>query len=332
MRIAPIVLLVCLAPVLLTSQRASAAAAAADDVDRDALKRIEDVVKDGIAQAKLPGAVVLVGRDDKVVYREAIGNRALKPSVEKMTEDTVFDLASLTKVVATTTSVMILLEEGRLGLDDAVAAYIPEFGKYGKQRITIRHLLTHVSGLRGDLDMALEFEGTERAIQLACEEVPLAPPGQRFVYSDINFFLLGEIVHRVSGLTLDQFAQTRIFEPLGMKNTRFLPPADWLPKIAPTEACRPLAWPCGGPGAVMLRGVVHDPTARRMGGVAGHAGLFSTASDLSRFCRMLLGGGTLDGKRLLSPLAVALMTREATPPPLDKRKHFLGPGSHERPA
>jgi uncharacterized protein YbbC (DUF1343 family)/CubicO group peptidase (beta-lactamase class C family) len=318
MRIPYIVLLVCLAPVLLTSPRASAAAAnPAEEVDRDALKRIEEVVKDAIAQAKLPGAVVLVGRDDKVVYREAIGNRALKPSVEKMTEDTIFDLASLTKVVATTTSMMILLEEGRLGLDDAVAAYIPEFGKYGKQRITIRHLLTHVSGLRGDLDMALEFEGTERAIQLACEEVPLAAPGQRFIYSDINFFLLGEIVHRVSGLPLDQFAQTRIFEPLGMKNTRFLPPADWIPRIAPTEACRPLAWPCGGPGAVMLRGVVHDPTARRMGGVAGHAGLFSTANDLSRFCRMLLGGGTLDGKRLLSPLAVALMTREATPPPLD---------------
>jgi uncharacterized protein YbbC (DUF1343 family)/CubicO group peptidase (beta-lactamase class C family) len=317
MRIRSVVLLVCLAPVLFTSPRASAAAAPAEDVDRDALKRIEAVVKDGIAQAKLPGAVVLVGREDRVVYREAIGDRALKPSVEKMTEDTIFDLASLTKVVATTTSVMLLLEEGRLGLDDAVAAYIPEFGKYGKQRITIRHLLTHVSGLRGDLDMALEFEGTERAIQLACEEVPLAPPGARFIYSDINFFLLGEVVHRVSGLPLDRFAHERIFEPLGMKHTRFLPPADWLPKIAPTEACRPLAWPCGGPGAVMLRGVVHDPTARRMGGVAGHAGLFSTANDLSRFCRMLLDGGALDGKRLLSPLAVALMTREATPPPLD---------------
>jgi uncharacterized protein YbbC (DUF1343 family)/CubicO group peptidase (beta-lactamase class C family) len=263
-----------------------------------------------------PGAVVVVGRPGGIVYEKAFGQRALVPAREVMTADTIFDVASLTKVVATTTSVMMLLEQGRLGLDDAVAAYIPEFGQYGKQKITIRHLLTHLSGLRGDLDMALEFQGAESAIRLASEEVPLAPPGQRFIYSDINFFLLGEVVARVSGQRLDQFARTRIFEPLGMRETTFLPPTAWLPRIAPTEACAPLGWPCGGPNATMLRGVVHDPTARRMGGVAGHAGLFSTASDLSRFCRMLLNGGTLDGVRVLSPLTVALMTRPATPPAL----------------
>jgi uncharacterized protein YbbC (DUF1343 family)/CubicO group peptidase (beta-lactamase class C family) len=277
------------------------------------LSRLEPLITDAMAQHRLPGAVVLVGRPDRVVYEKAFGQRALVPAREPMTVDTIFDVASLTKVVATTTSVMMLLEQGRLGLDEAVATYIPEFGRYGKQRITIRHLLTHLSGLRGDLDMALEFQGSETAIRLAIEEVPVAAPGQRFIYSDINFFLLGEIVARVSGDRLDAFARTHIFEPLRMRDTTFLPPSGLRPRIAPTEACTPLGWPCGGPNARMLRGVVHDPTARRMGGVAGHAGLFSTASDLSRFCRMLLNGGTLGGVRVLSPLTVALMTRPATP-------------------
>jgi uncharacterized protein YbbC (DUF1343 family)/CubicO group peptidase (beta-lactamase class C family) len=289
---------------------------AADGRDRKALDAIEPLVQEAIAERQLPGAVVLVGRGNDVVYREAIGNRAVVPAVEPMTFDTIFDLASLTKVVATTPAIMLLLEQGRIGLDDAVAQYIPEFGKYGKQRISIRHMLTHVSGLRGDLDMALEFQGTPEAVRLASEEVPLAPPGQRFIYSDINYFLLGEIVARVSGEPLDRFTKTRIFDPLDMKDTMFLPPADRHDRVAPTEACRPLGWPCGGPGATMLRGVVHDPTARRMGGVAGHAGLFSTAADLARFCRMLLGNGTLGRERILSPLSVALMTRGATPPEL----------------
>ena len=283
------------------------------DARAQRLARLEPLIADAIAQHRLPGAVVAVGRPDSVVYQKAFGQRSLVPVREAMTTDTIFDVASLTKVVATTTSIMMLLEQGRIGLDEAVATYIPEFGRYGKQRITIRHLLTHLSGLRGDLDMALEFQGAETAIRLAAEEVPVARPGQRFIYSDINFFLLGEIVARVSGERLDAFARAHVFEPLGMRETTFLPPATWLPRIAPTEACAPLAWPCGGPQATMLRGVVHDPTARRMGGVAGHAGLFSTASDLARFCRMLLNGGTLNGVRVLSPLTVALMTRPATP-------------------
>jgi uncharacterized protein YbbC (DUF1343 family)/CubicO group peptidase (beta-lactamase class C family) len=283
------------------------------DATAQRLSRVGPLVAAAIAEHRLPGAVVAVGRPNGIVYARAFGERALVPAPEAMTTDTIFDIASLTKVVATTTSVMMLLEQGRIGLDDAVAVHIPEFGRYGKQRITIRHLLTHLSGLRGDLDMALEFQGAETAIRLATEEVPVAAPGQRFIYSDINFFLLGEIVARVSGTPLDAFARTHIFEPLGMRETRFLPPAEWLPRIAPTEACAPLAWPCGGPNATMLRGVVHDPTARRMGGGGGHAGLFSTATDLARFCRMLLNGGMLNGVRVLSPLTVALMTRPATP-------------------
>ena len=288
----------------------------ADAFDESRLRQIDTVVNEAITARKLPGAVVLVGRGTETTYRKAFGRRALVPAREPMTVDTVFDVASLTKVVATTTAVMLLVEEGRIGLDESVAAYIPEFAKYGKARITIRHLLTHVSGLRPDLDLVLEFQGTAEAIRLACEEVPEAAPGEKLVYSDINFFLLGEIVHRASGTPLDRFAADRIFGPLGMHDSGFMPPAALRPRIAPTEACTPLGWPCGTPGAPMLRGVVHDPTARRMGGVAGHAGVFSTADDLARFCRMLIGGGTLGSVRLLSPVSVALMTRPATPPDL----------------
>jgi uncharacterized protein YbbC (DUF1343 family)/CubicO group peptidase (beta-lactamase class C family) len=284
---------------------------AAAAVDTRRLDLIEPLVREAIQDKKLPGAVVLIGRGDRIVYQKAFGNRALVPTVEATTLDTVFDLASLTKVVATTTSVMMLVEQGRIRLSDRVATYIPGFERYGKADITIRHLLTHVSGLRPDVDLADTWQGYETAIALAIEEVPASTPGARFVYSDINFFLLGDIVRRVSGQTLDQFVRHRIFEPLGMKDTTFLPPPSMTPRIAPTENCTPLGWPCQGPDMRMLRGVVHDPTARRMGGVAGHAGLFSTAADLSIFARMLLGGGAYQGTRILAPLTVQKMTTAA---------------------
>jgi uncharacterized protein YbbC (DUF1343 family)/CubicO group peptidase (beta-lactamase class C family) len=282
-------------------------------IDQRRFDAIEPLVRDAIAEKKLPGAVVLVGRGDRILYQKAIGNRALVPAAEPMTLDTIFDVASLTKVVATTTSVMVLVEQGRIRLNDRVASYIPGFERYGKADITIRHLLTHVSGLRPDVDLADMWTGSDRAIALAIDEVPGAKPGERFVYSDINFFLLGDIVRRVSGISLDRFARDRVFEPLGMKDTMFNPPASMTPRIAPTESCTRYGWPCQGPEMTMLRGVVHDPTARRMGGVAGHAGLFSTAGDLAAFCRMLLSGGVHDGERVLSPLAVAKMTAPSTP-------------------
>jgi uncharacterized protein YbbC (DUF1343 family) len=274
---------------------------------------IEPIVRDAIADKKLPGAVVLIGRRDRILYHKAFGNRALVPSLETMTTDTIFDLASLTKVVATTTSIMVLVEQGKIRLSERVASYIPGFERYGKADITIRHLLTHVSGLRPDVDLAEPWTGYDKAIALAIEEVPTSRPGERFVYSDINFFLLGDIVRRVSGVPLDTFARERIFEPLGMRDTAFNPHASLVPRIAPTENCTRYGWPCQGPDMTMLRGFVHDPTARRMGGVAGHAGLFSTAADLATFCRMLLNGGSHDGARILSPLAVEKMTSAATP-------------------
>jgi uncharacterized protein YbbC (DUF1343 family)/CubicO group peptidase (beta-lactamase class C family) len=261
---------------------------------------MDAVINDAIADHKLPGVVVLVGRGDTIAWRKAYGSRALVPAREPMTLDTIFDLASLTKVVATTTAVMMLVEDGKIRLTDPVATFIPEFGKKGKDRVTIRDLMTHMSGLRPDLDLTNPWSGAQTAVALAADESLTAPPGRRFVYSDINFFLLGEVVARVSGTPLDVFARDRIFAPLGMKDTMFLPPAALVSRIAPTEQ-------------TVARGVVHDPTSRRMGGVAGHAGLFSTAADLSIFCRMLLGGGAVGATRILSPLAVARMTAPATP-------------------
>jgi uncharacterized protein YbbC (DUF1343 family)/CubicO group peptidase (beta-lactamase class C family) len=271
----------------------------AGGVDAARFDEIPPLVEQAIADKKLPGAVVLIGRGDRVLWQKAIGHRAVDPAVEPMTVDTIFDMASLTKVVATTTSVMKLVEDGRIRLNDRVSDYVPGFEQHGKTNITIRHLMTHTSGLRPDLDLDDDWSGYETAIARAVDEVPTAPPGERFVYSDINYELLGEIVRHVSGQPLDAFAKQHVFDPLGMKETMFTPPASLLARIAPTEH---------------LRGVVHDPTARRMGGVAGHAGLFSTAADLAIFCRMLLDGGVYNGVRILSPLTVAKMTTAASAP------------------
>jgi uncharacterized protein YbbC (DUF1343 family)/CubicO group peptidase (beta-lactamase class C family) len=281
---------------------------------QDSNAQIDALVQAAIKAGQAPGAVVLVGQGEEIVFEKAYGQRATVPVAEAMTTDTIFDLASLTKVVATTTAVMRLVELGRLRLTDPVASHIPGFERYGKGAITVRHLLAHVSGLRPDVDLADPWEGYKRAIELAIDEVPTSPPGERFVYSDINFFLLGDLVARVSGMPLDQYVHREIFEPLDMDDTGFNPPSSRRSRIAPTERCETMsAWPCNTPTAAPLRGIVHDPTARRMGGVAGHAGLFSTARDLSRFARMLLNGGRLGERQILSPLTVAKMRSPATP-------------------
>jgi uncharacterized protein YbbC (DUF1343 family)/CubicO group peptidase (beta-lactamase class C family) len=284
--------------------------------------RIDDIIRDAISAKATPGAVVVVGRgpstslaaSDQTLYEKAFGFRATVPAEEPMTLDTVFDMASLTKVVATTTAMMTLIEDGRVRLNDTVASHIPGFERYGKGGITIRHLMTHVSGLRPDVDLH-PWTGYDAAIALAIDEVPTSSPGEAFVYSDINFFLLGDIVKRVSGQSLDAYLKARVFGPLGMTETGFLPPKTLLPRIAPTERCAEQdAWPCKRPDAAPLRGVVHDPTARRMGGIAGHAGLFSTARDLKIFARMLLGKGRIGTTRVLSAASVEAMTSRQTPP------------------
>ena len=265
----------------------------------------DQAINEAIQQNRLPGAVLLVGHDSQVVYRKAYGQRALAPNREAMTVDTIFDMASLTKVVATTSSLMKLFEQGKFRLNDKVTDYIPEF-QGGKSNITLRNLFTHFSGLPPDLELKPAWTGYETGIRMACEDKPTGPPGVQHVYSDINFILLGELVHRLSGQMLSDYARQNIFLPVGMKETMFQPPAAWIPRIAPTERLEK-----DGPP---LRGVVHDPTARYMGGVAGHAGLFSTADDLARFAQMMLNGGELDGVRIFSPLTVQKFTEPQTPP------------------
>ncbi len=290
-------------------------------VDTASLARIDVVVREAIAAGQLPGAVVLVAHQGRTVYRKAFGLRAVRPAPEPMTVDTIFDLASLTKAVATAPSVMALVEDGAVRLRDRVARYLPGFERHGKDAVTVEHLLTHVSGLRPDLPLEEEFEGSGEALRRVFVERLRAAPGERFIYSDLNFVLLGEIVRRVSGQPLDVFARERLFARLDMRDTAFRPSPDLVARIAPTEACTPLGWPCGAPEAVMLRGTVHDPTARRMGGVAGHAGLFGTADDLARFGTMLLDGGrTASGETVLAPLTVARMTRPSTPARLEERR------------
>ncbi|HET6177342.1 MAG TPA: serine hydrolase [Candidatus Sulfotelmatobacter sp.] len=257
---------------------------------------IQQAIADGV-----PGAVLVVGHNGVVIYRKAYGERALEPKREPNSVDTIYDLASLTKVIATTTAVMQLVEQGKVRMNDPVAKYLPEFAQNGKDDITVRQLLTHYSGLEPDLDLKTPWEGKDTAYKMAFAETLAQPPGSGFTYSDINFIVLGALVEKVSGETLDGYCTKHIFAPLKMIHTRYVPPAAWRVKIAPTQY---------DDGEKMLWGVVHDPTARRMGGVAGHAGLFSTADDLAKFAQALLNGGG----GILSAVAVEKMTSPEQPP------------------
>lgn len=265
------------------------------------LSEIDKTILQAIADKKCPGGVLWFEHRG-FNYHKTYGNRALLPEVETMTEDTIFDLASLTKVVACTPAIMLLIERKQVQLDEHVQKYLHEFNGDGREEITVRQLLTHTSGLRPDIETRSEWHGWSVAIEKACQEKPEGRPGSRFRYSDINFLLLGEIVRRVSGKTLDQFVSEEIFSPLGMSDTSYLPSEAKLPRIAPTEVVNGHPW----------RGVVHDPTARHMDGIAGHAGLFSTAADLARYARMLLNLGILDHTRIFTEETVKLMVSVQT--------------------
>jgi len=270
---------------------------------------LDAAIEDAIAKDQIPGAVCLAAKVEQdgrmtLLHFKAYGSRALVPQREPMTTDTIFDAASLTKVVATSASLMKLFEQGKVRLNDRVTEYLPGF-QGGKSDITVRHLLTHFSGLRPDLDLEPEWSGYETGIAKALADQPVAEPGQRFIYSDINFILLGEIVRAVSGRPLDQFAREEVFLPLGMNDTSFNPPESWRARIAPTEIVK----------GKLLRGTVHDPTTRYMGGVAGHAGMFTTAEDLAKFATMILNLGRLpDGRQFVSPLTIRKFAEPQTPP------------------
>lgn len=330
--LAVICVYLCLSAVSSLAQGLPLATPASVGMNAAMLDQIETLVNADIADKKLPGAVVIVGRKGKIVYRKAFGNRSLVPTVEKMTVDTIFDVASLTKPVATATSVMILIEQGKLRLNDTIGKFIPEITDEQAKRVTVLQLLTHVSGYRPDFDLGEKWVGREGMLAALKREKLRNPVGSRFVYSDINFEVLGEIVAKVSGKRLEDFAE-EFFRSAGAINTRFInfspqgiaassesfsidDVSSILTRTAPTENIRGQSSYLGSTftgdekmGNEILRGKVHDPTAFRMGGVAGHAGLFSTADDLARYAQMLLNGGTLNGRRLLSAQTVAKMTQ-----------------------
>src|SRR6266542_3725188 len=263
---------------------------------------LDSAARDAVAAGEVPGAVVLVGRGERVLYRKGLGSRALVPAVEPMTVDTIFDLASLTKVVATTPAVLLLWEQERVDLDAPLGRYLKEFNTPAFRDVTVRRLLTHSAGLSDVPSREAMARRFPEAARLQARAGLAVTPGTTFLYSDTGFILLGELVRRVSGEPLDRFVQKRFYAPLEMRHTTFRPPDSRRRLIAPTEAIN----------SGMLRGVVHDGNARLLGGVAGHAGLFSTADDLARFCRMLLAGGALDGRRYLKPATVrAMFTPEA---------------------
>jgi uncharacterized protein YbbC (DUF1343 family)/CubicO group peptidase (beta-lactamase class C family) len=270
------------------------------DVRLDAAKldQVGPAVQASIDKGQLPGAVVAVVRQGKIAFRQAYGLRRKQPSEERMTVDTVFDLASLTKPIATATSIMILLEQEKLKLSDHVSRYFPAFGQNGKEAITLEHLLLHTSGLIPDNPVEDYQDGRAKAWEHICNLRPLSEPGQQFRYSDVNFIILGELVEHLSGERVDVFAHKHIFAPLGMGETMFRPDKALAERAATTEKR----------GDHWMRGEVHDPRAYLLGGVAGHAGLFSTADDLAIYAQMILNGGSYDGQRILKPETVRFMT------------------------
>ncbi len=299
---------------LTVAQHSGAALPSAEpaDVGLDAarLAQIDAVVERSITAKQFPGAVVIVGRDGRIAFAKAYGHRALVPAAEPMTRDTIFDMASLTKPIATATAAMILLERGKIRLGDSIVRHLPEFAPNGKRAITVEMLLRHRAGFIPDNPIGDYADGPAKAWERLAAIGLESAPGERFRYSDVGFEVLGRVVERVSGETLDRFTRANIFEPLGMADTGFLPPSEKLGRIAPTER----------DGGKMLRGAVHDPRSRALGGVAGHAGLFSTADDVAVFTQMLLDGGRgRDGRRILAPLTVRAMISPADTPPGEER-------------
>lgn len=264
----------------------------------DRLSRIDRVVADGLRRGNMPGCVVLIGHEGHIVFENAYGHRQTEPQQVPMTLDTVFDLASLTKPIATATSVMMLIQEGKVAIDDPVSKYLPEFSSHGKDQITVKQLLSHQGGLIPDNALSDYKSGREQSYEKINELSLRAKPGEEFIYSDVGFIVLGELVETISGQRLDAFTQEHFFKPLQMHETGYLPREELKQRAAVTQQ-RNDAW---------MQGEVHDPRAYEMDGVAGHAGLFATAQDLARYAQMVLNNGQFDGVRILKPETIQLMT------------------------
>jgi CubicO group peptidase (beta-lactamase class C family) len=270
------------------------------------LAEVDRLVEAAVSAKAFPGAVLGVGGRAGLAHLRAFGRLSYAPDAAEVRTDTLYDLASLTKVIATTTLAMILVDEGRLDLDACVSSFDPGFHGGPKDRVTLRQLLTHSGGLQWWAPLYRELTGRPAYVGRIVAMDLAYPPGTKTVYSDLGLILLGDVLERLAGAPLDEAARRRIFEPLGMRDTQFLPPSALRPRIAPTEDD-----PWRGR---VLRGEVHDENAFALGGVAPHAGLFGTAPDLARFARMLLGGGALEGRRIVSSATVELFTTRAGVP------------------
>lgn len=279
------------------------------ELQQDAFRHIDDAVQQALQSRQATGAVICIGNANKILYHKAFGHRSLKPDKLPMQKDTIFDLASLTKPIATATSVMLLLEEGKVRLRDSVTRYLPEFASNGKRSITVQQLLTHTGGLVPDNALSDYLEGRVVAMQKIYGLKPTWEPGSRFAYSDVGFIVLGEIVEKQSKQSLDKFSAARVFQKIGMNETMFNPPNKLRGRCAVTRR----------DGKEWIQGVVHDPRASEMDGVAGHAGLFSTADDLAKYCQMFLNRGRVGKQQILSPATIELMTRSYELPGTVKR-------------
>jgi CubicO group peptidase (beta-lactamase class C family) len=266
----------------------------------------DPLVRDGIERGAYPGAALVVGRRDTVLFAKGYGRLTWAAAAAPVrAESTLYDLASLTKVLVTTTAVMLLVDRGRVVLDAPVARYVPEFAGPETDGITVRHLLAHTSGLRASLPLHRDAPDSSAALAMALAATPIASPGTRVIYSDVNAIILGEVVRRASGEPLDRFATREILEPLGLSTILFRPGRLQRLRAAPTGVWR----------GHDVAGVVNDPSAAKLGGVAGHAGAFATAADVARFAQFMLRGGTLpDGRRLLRAETVRSFTTRIPPP------------------
>jgi CubicO group peptidase (beta-lactamase class C family) len=274
------------------------------DLDHSITEQIESTVREGISDGEMPGAVVVIADSNRVLYQQVFGDRQIEPTREAMTIDTLFDLASLTKPIATATSVMRLVGQGKVDVDQPVSKYLPEFASHGKEAITVSDLLLHVGGLIPDNSLRDYQDGPAVAWDRICALKPIAARGEKFAYTDVGFIVLGKLVERVGGKSLDRFAADEIFTPLGMESTRFNPNDNAKRHAAPTEQ-RDDQW---------IKGEVHDPRSYLLDGVAGHAGLFSTAGDLVRYGQMMLGSGKTSSVTILKPKVFSLMTKPRTVP------------------
>jgi CubicO group peptidase (beta-lactamase class C family) len=270
---------------------------------RERLTEIDRLVEEEIAKGNFPGAVVLVGQKEDIMYWQAFGDKIIDPCQEPADRNTIYDLASMTKPIATATSIMILRDRNQIQLDDYVSKYLPAFACNGKEQVRIEHLLTHTSGLpayTSATELAKQYGSPcpDKVIEKICSLKALSKPGEEFRYSCLGYITLAKIIEIISGQDIGDFSKENIFTPLGMKHTSFNPPDSWKRDIAATEVINGRS----------LQGTVHDPLARLMAGLSGNAGLFSNAYDLSIYCRMLLNGGKLNGKRILSSESVKLLT------------------------